>query len=375
MKRIIKIFMCCVALVIILSIDVAAEEFSALSEASGAYTLSESLPQEVRSALEEMGVGVETFSQADNLSFLRIFTYMLSAIGNEAGEALPSVCSVLAVLLLYSLFSGLFDSISTPAIASVLSVVSALCIACVLLFPVTALVDAAKNAISISADFMLAYIPVMTAVLICAGQNTTGSGYCAMMVFAAEAVGQLYSKLISPMLSCFLALGVSSSIVPEIRLGGLLSFFSKSVKWIMSFTFTLFTALLTLKSVYSASVDNVSSRAVRYTVSSFVPVVGGALSEAYRTVHNSVGILKSGVGVFVIIAVVTVFIPVLTKLAVWLFTTNMCKSFSEVTGLQGPLVMLSSISTVLSLLLSVILCIMALFVITTALIITIGGKV
>ena len=168
-------------------------------------------------------------------------------------------------------------------------------------------------------------------------------------------------------------MSIKGQVVPDIKLSGLMNSFSKTIKWLMSFVFTLFTALLTLKSVFSSSVDNVSARAVRYTMSSFIPVVGGALSEAYRTVHGSVGVLKSGVGVFVIIAVVFVFVPVIIRLIVWLITVNLCKTFAEVTSLQSPGLMLSSVSTVLSLLLSVVFCIIALFVITTALIMMIGG--
>lgn len=373
MKRIVKTVLLCLILIFTLTLNVKAETLEDLSKASGAYSLAENLPEEVNEALDEMGLSGSDFSTAQDLSFTKILGYLINTAGNEAGEILPSVCVVLAILLLYSIFSSVFESVSTPSLSSVLSVVSALCIACVLLFPVSDLIETADNSIKIAADFMLAFIPVMTAVLICAGQTVTGSGYSAMMVLAAEGVGQFFSKVISPLLSCFLALGISSSIVPEIKLGSIVNFFSKSVKWIMSFVFTLFTALLTLKSLYSNSVDNVSSRAVRYTMSSFVPVVGGALSEAYRTVHGSVGVLKSGVGVFVIIAVVTVFIPVIIKLLVWLFTVNMCKCFAETANLQSPLLMLGSVSTVLSLLLSVILCIIALFIITTALIITIGG--
>lgn len=373
MKRIYKITLLCIAFVLFLTLNVSAETLDDLSMASGAYSLAENLPDEVNDALNEMGLESNDFSSAQDLSFNKILSYLLNTAGNEAGEILPSVCVVLAILLLYSIFSSVFESVSNPALSSVLSVVSALCIACVLLLPVSSLIETAESSIKIAADFMLAFIPVMTAVLISAGQTITGSGYSAMMVLAAEGVGQFFSKLISPLLNCFLALGISSSIVPEIKLGNLINFFSKSVKWIMSFVFTLFTALLTLKSLYSSSVDNVSSRAVRYTMSSFVPVVGGALSEAYRTVHGSVGILKSGVGVFVIIAVITVFIPVIVKLLVWLFTVNMCKCFAETTNLHSPLLMLNAVSTVLSLLLSVIFCIIALFVITTALIITIGG--
>ncbi len=375
MKRIFKITFLVFLLVLLLTLNVKAETLESLSEASGATTLSEKLPDEINEILEEIGVNGNDITTIQNVTFSGVIKSLTAKVTEEAGEILPSVSIVLAILLLYSVFNGVFESVSNPALSTVLSVVSALCIACVLLVPVTDLIQKAGSAIEISSNFMLAFIPVMSAVLISAGETATGSGYSAMMVIAAEGVGQYFSKIISPLLSCFLTLGISTAVVPDIKLSGLMNLFSKTVKWLMSFVFTLFTALLTLKSIFSSSVDNVSSRAVRYTMSSFIPVVGGALSEAYRTVHGSVGVLKSGVGVFVIIAVVFVFIPVIIRLIVWLFTVNICKTFAETTSLQSPALMLTAVSTVLSLLLSVIFCIIALFVITTALIMIIGGAV
>lgn len=373
MKRIVIVFLISLVLISVLSFSVNAASEEDIYSLSGADALSENLPEDVKDALEEMGINLSDYSSALDLSFADIMSQLGKRVLNEAQDILPSLATMLAILLLYSIFSGVFDSVSNPSLSSVLSLVSALCLGCVFLMPVTDLIHTAGATIEMSADFMLALIPVMTAVLISAGNTITGSGYCAMMVLAAEAVGQLFSKVISPLLSCFLALGVSSSLVPEIKLSGFINFFSKTIKWIMSFGFTLFTALLGLKSIYSSTVDNVSSKALKYTMSSFIPVVGGALSEAYKTVHGSIGVLKSGVGVFTIIAVVTVFLPILIKVCAWIFTINICKCFCETASVQGPCVMFSSISTVLSLLLSVVFCIMALFIITTAMIITIGG--
>ena len=373
MKRIVIVFLISLVLISVLSFSVNAASEEDIYSLSGADALSENLPEDVKDALEEMGINLSDYSSALDLSFADIMSQLGKRVLNEAQDILPSLATMLAILLLYSIFSGVFDSVSNPSLSSVLSLVSALCLGCVFLMPVTDLIHTAGATIEMSADFMLALIPVMTAVLISAGNTITGSGYCAMMVLAAEAVGQLFSKVISPLLSCFLALGVSSSLVREIKLSGFINFFSKTIKWIMSFGFTLFTALLGLKSIYSSTVDNVSSKALKYTMSSFIPVVGGALSEAYKTVHGSIGVLKSGVGVFTIIAVVTVFLPILIKVCAWIFTINICKCFCETASVQGPCVMFSSISTVLSLLLSVVFCIMALFIITTAMIITIGG--
>ncbi len=373
MKRILKILLLSFFLIFLLISDVQAEPLDDLSEAVGAYELSDCLPKEVKEELLSLGIDSENFATAQNLSFSSFAEFLLNTVSKEAEGVFPSVAVILSILLLYTIFTSVFESVSNPSLSSVLSVVSALCIACVLLMPAIKLMEQVQKAITLSADFMLAYIPVMTAVLISSGQYVTGSGYSAMMILCAQGVGQFFSKIISPLLSCFLSLGISSSIIPDIKLNSLISFFSKSVKWLMSFVFTLFTSFLTLKSLYATSVDNVSSRAVRYTMSSFVPVVGGALSEAYRTVHGSVGVLKSGIGVFVIISVAVVFLPVIIRLLLWLFTVNICKGFAETSSLHSPVSMLSAVSTVLSLMLSVVFCIIALFIITTALIISIGG--
>lgn len=375
MYRIIKIALIVIFLFCVFTLNVSAGTLEDISTNYGADSLEDNLPYEVREALEEMGFDSGDYSSVFDISFSDMVSQLSESAFKEVGEILPSLCTALAILLLYALFSGVFDSVSNPSLSSVLSLVSSLCLGSVFLIPIADLVSLAGKVIGISTDFMLGFIPVMTAVLISAGNSVTGSGYCAMMVIAAEAVGQLYSKFVSPLLSCFLALGVSSSLVHEIKISGFVNFFAKTLKWIISFAFTLFSALLGLKSIYASSVDNVSSRAVKYTMSSFIPVVGGALSEAYKTVHGSIGVLKSGVGIFAIIAIITVFLPVIIKLCVWLFTINICKCFCETLSIQSPFVLLSSINTVLSLLLSVVICIISLFVITTALIITIGGGV
>lgn len=373
MKRIIKVIVILLILICASVFNVTAETTDEIVDVSGIDTLNDNLSDDVRGALEEIGIDSSDYSSALSLSFSDIVAGLAEGVADEAHEILPSLCTVLAILILYSVFSGVFESTSNPSLSAVLSMVSALCLGCVFLIPVTDIIKSVGSTIEMSVDFMLAFIPVMTAILISAGNTVTGSGYCAMMVVAAEAVARIFSKVISPLLSCFMALGISSSLVPEIKLSGFVSFLSKIIKWIMSFAFTIFTALLGLKSIYSTSVDNVSSKAVKYTMSSFIPVVGGALSEAYKTVHGSIGVLKSGVGVFAIIATAVVFMPAVIRLCAWLFTINVCKSFCETLSIQSPYLLLSSVSTVLSLLLSVVFCVMALFIITTGIIITTGG--
>ena len=74
--------------------------------------------------------------------------------------------------------------------------------------------------------------------------------------------------------------------------------FYKAVKWVLSIVMTIFVSLLTIQNLIGVAADNAGTKAVKFAVSNFIPVVGGALSDAYTTVQSCVKVLKSGVGAF-----------------------------------------------------------------------------
>ncbi|MGN0504767.1 MAG: hypothetical protein ACI4HJ_06975 [Ruminococcus sp.] len=357
---------------LIAPVNVYAREES-LYDDLGIEDIYDSLSKDAKDSLAAMGVGKAGEGTLSNVSFKSVISEVLRILGEQLSSVIASCCLVLGVMLLYSLIDGFTSSMSQGAIKEVLSVVTALCVACMLVIPVTQLIKTAGEVINASSQVMLTFIPVMLGVLISCGKALSGSGYYALMTGAAQVVAQISSKFIVPMLNVFLGVGICSAVVPELKFTGILNTFSKTLKWVLSFSFTIFSALLTFKTLISTSVDNVSTRAVRYTMSSFVPVVGAALSEAYKTVQGSVNILKNGVGVFVIFAVAAVFLPLVLKLLAWIFSVNILKSVGEIMNLSVPCNMLTGVSTVLSMLLSVILCVAALFIISTALIMTVGG--
>ncbi len=382
MKRTVA-FMAAVFLVVISSCNVFAVEneegttvvygyADEFADSLGVDELYGSLSPQVIDSLKGMGIG-EGADLLTDVTFSSVVNELLSVAVSQGAGVLKSLCLITSVLLLYSLTESFSQSLTAGPMQDVLSVVSALCIAGALVIPVTDVIDAAGSAIITASDFMLLFVPIMLAVLVSCGKSLSGAGYYSLMVFAAEGISQLASKFITPMLNVFLGVSVCSTVVPQVKLESITELFAKTIKWLLSFSFTIFSALLTFKTLISTSIDSVSTRAVRFTMSSFIPVVGAALSEAYKTVQGSVNILKNGIGVFVIFAVAVVFLPVILRLLLWNFSLSISKTISQMLCLNVPFRMLSGVSTVLSVLLATLLCILALFIISTALIITAGG--
>ncbi len=341
----------------------------------GVDNLYSSLSNEAKDSLVRMGVMSPSAESLENVSVNSVLAEILREVSNQAGDVVSVSVMIIGVMLIYSIVQGLGSSFSSSSAKEVLSVVSSLSVACILVVPLTEMIGKSGEIIKLSSDFMLTYIPVMVAVLMACGRTLSGAGYYSLMVFYAEFITQVSSSVIVPALNVFLGISVSASLVPEMRLRGLLNTFSKAVKWLLSFMFTIFSALLTFRTLIAASADSVSTRAVRYTMSSFVPVIGAALSEAYRTVSGSFALLRSGVGVFAIFAVFIMFLPIIIKLSLWMFSIGILRNVAQIVDLSVPCELLSAVGSVLTVILAVIICVAALYIISTALIITAGGGV
>lgn len=373
MKKIISIIIISVSLIMFSTVAVSAEENS--EESSFLYNLSgiyNSLSDEVKQSLVNIGAVSADPNTLSEISFNSIVSEILNLAGENVSSPLKGLISITALLLLSSILSA-YKSTLNSDISEALNITTTLCITCAVAVPAISVINKTASVISTASNIMIAYIPIMVVIMATSGHAVSGASYYSMMLAAGEGVGQLSSKVIVPLLNMFLGLSITSSVSPDINLSGFINMFSKAIKWILGFGMTIFTAVLALKQLITSSLDDVSTRAVRFTLNSFIPIVGSALSDAYKTVLGSVGLLKSGVGVFVILSVAVVFLPVILQSIMWILTLWLGKSTAEVLGLPQPAKLLEAINVVFSTMLAILLCIMSIYIISTA-IVLIAGK-
>lgn len=331
-----------------------------------------SLSDEVKQSLKNIGISGIDGEEISEISFNQIIDEILKLTGENSSAPLKALISLTALLLICSLLSTYKNTLSSE-ISSSLGIAAVLCATCTAALPVIEVISDMSGVVKTASNFMLAFVPVMVMIMSSTGHTVSGASYYAMMIGAGEGVGQLSSKVIVPFLNMFLGVSVTASVCPDSKLSGISSLISKAVKWLLGFVMTVFTAVLSFKQLITTSVDDVSTRAVRFTLNSFIPIVGSALSDAYKTVQGSVNLLKSGLGIFVIISIAFVFLPIILKSLLWIFTLSASKVIAEVLGINQVKDLLESVGTVLSTLLAIVLCIMSVYIISTALVLLMGG--
>ncbi len=336
---------------------------------SGVY---QNLSDEASRALSELGV---TSADADALSALS-FENVMAALSKMAGSGmtapLKGLITMTAVLLLCSMLTAYQNSLTESG--ETVQTVAVLCLSGAVAVPAVGFIGTAGDVIAQCANLFLAYIPIMAVMLAASGRAVSSASYQALTVAAGQGVMRVSSDMILPLLHIFLGIAVSSGIAPQVGLGGFLSLITKLTKWLLGFVMAIFTAVLSLRQAASGALDSLGSKAARFALSSFVPVVGGALSEAYKTVQGSLHVLRSGLGIFVILALAFTFLPVLLQGLGWSLCLFVGKALAEALGVSHCAKLLEALGTVFSTLTAVLLCVPAVLLIAAAAAFAIGGE-
>ena len=349
------------------------ELYQEQAEASGAGDLPDNLPEETRQLLDQLGI---TSIDAEGFSSLEpqgVWKALAELTGQEASGPLRSVGVVLGVVLLCALMEGMKQTLRDPSASPVFQVVCVLAACAALLVPLSSCVQAVCRAAESTSVFMGSFVPVYAGILVTAGHAVTAASYQTVVLFAAELITLLATHLLVPLLTVSLALGMAGSLDTGLRLDSLSSAINKGAAWLLGLTTTLFVGLLTLQGIVGGAADTLSSRALRFSLSSMVPVVGGSLSEAFSAVKGCLGLLKSTVGGFGMLATALIVLPPLLQCAVWSLGLALCTAAAELFGLGQTSALLRSAQAVVKTLIAVLAACSLFMIVTTAVVTAAGG--
>ena len=227
------------------------------------------------------------------------------------------------------------------------------------------------SAVETTSDFMLALIPVLAGIITAAGNPTLALTYGSFAMAAAQAAAQTAGNIIMPLCGAFSAFGVSASLSPELKLTKLADMIKKLTIGVLSFVAAAFSAVLGLKSLLAGSADTLASKGIKLALSSAVPIVGGALSDAYSSIIGSVSLLKSTVGVFGVIAVVMIDLPVVLQLTARIILLKLLGVLSSSMGDDTTGEVLDTLSSALIVINAAVIFTAALFIISSGIVISV----
>nr|WP_317413469.1 stage III sporulation protein AE [uncultured Solibaculum sp.] len=350
-------------------------DFEDQLKASGADELTDELPQETKELLRKLGIDSIGPDSLLGLTTGNVSSTLVDTVKESAKGPLKSGAAVGGIILLCALLEGFKVSFGERPLAGVFGGVAALSVGVAIVLPVLEVIQKAGEAVRASSAFMLSFIPVFAGITTAAGQPVTASLYQGLLFGVAQVVSSAANTIVVPLLSLFLAFSLVAAVVPNLNLSATAGSIQKVASWVLGLVMTVFVGILSIQGVVGNASDGVAMKAAKFFSGNFIPVVGSALGDALGAVQGCVGLLKSTVGSFGILAVVVIFVPPLLQSLIWQFILNIGAAFADLFDLKQISAMLRSTSKVLNLLIAVMLCCSLLLIISTTILLTLGVSV
>ena len=262
--------------------------------ALGEDDLREALPEEADIYVRDIPHGAD-FSEGISKIMEKVFPTILPTIH----AALRNVSVMLAALILCAL--SLKEGSLTPAtIAGVFAIASAG------MLEVQSLAKSGQEALYQMQSFGDLLLPAMAASTAASGGITASSAIYAGTAFFTDVLMHGFSGIFLPMTYAYVAVSAAHALCDN----DLLSRIARLIKWSiqsgLKLCLFLFLAYMGITGLFSGSADATAVKAAKLTLSGVVPVVGSMISDASETVILGALTLKNAMGIFGMLAVVSI---------------------------------------------------------------------
>lgn len=342
-------------------------------EESGAYELKEYLGEESREYLDRLGCEDVDFENILSLSPKSVFSLIGDMLKGGWKEPFQALVIATGTVILFSVSSAfLADNEKNRA---VMNIVCGCFLIISIFVPASETLKAGATVISSLAAFEKALIPVLAALLAASGNAVAAASVQGAAFAGAQVIESLARNFAVPLSMISGVLGMIGAVLPSLKLSAVGDLVRKTMTVILSAAAGLFTGFLAMKTVLAGSADGIAFRGVRFAANTLIPVVGGALSEAYSSLSASLSLVKNTVGIYAIIAFFVMTVPVIINFALWIFAMKIACCIGELLGAGQCAEIIKNIGFIFSMMNALIFLTSAVFIISAGLVVAIKSGV
>lgn len=315
----------------------------------------------------------EILSGKLDLNPVSIVNALITDVTSELGEMKSLLKSVLIISVASGILRILSDSFGGSDTAQAASFACTLSVigASVKIF--SASVGFGTDVIHSLCGFITKFEPIFIGLLASSGAVTQAAAFQPVLTASIYILSLTVDKCILPLTYFSAVLGIVNNIGAHTETGALNNLIKSLSKWILTGVLTLFSAVLTLYGISTSSLNTLASRGIKFAVGSFVPVVGGLLSDSVDTVLSGTRLLKNAVGTAGMITVIAASALPLVKIWIMLMLLRITAAFTEPISDKHVTGVLQAVAEAVQMIFSAVITSAVLFIISIGIILTATG--
>jgi stage III sporulation protein AE len=156
----------------------------------------------------------------------------------------------------------------------------------------------ARGTITDMVEIMHAILPLLLTLLVSLGSITSATLFHPISFLIVNALSTLVVNVVFPLIFLAAILDIVNNISDEYQVTGLASLIKQISIGLLGVIMTIFMAAIVTQGTIATVSDGVTIRTAKYLTGSFIPIIGGFLSNALDMIVGGSLLIKNALGIF-----------------------------------------------------------------------------
>ncbi len=258
-----------------------------------------------------------------------VFNSMVKMLLNSVLKMAPMMIIIIIIAILYGIFSGLSSGFAKASTNQIIYIVCYGAIITILGYAIADIVISVKRTISAMDTLMGFAFPLLLTLTSALGGVGSAAVYQPLMTVMTTLMVKLINVFILPLFIASVVFGIVGNLSDSIKLEKLNKTTKSISEWTLGIIFSLFVAFITAQGITGTAFDTVTIKSAKFALSSYVPILGGYLSEGFDLVLASCVVIKNALGLCSIIILFFIVLAPLVKIIALIFALRIASAIIE----------------------------------------------
>lgn len=261
-----------------------------------------------------------------------IFNLVKDALFGGFKAILPMTLALFVIILMYRIFTSLVSGFQRESIKNIIYFVYYMAMISILSIAVGNCVSDTVKTVQSVAKVTDVLFPILLTLMTALGGVSGVALYQPLMLVLTTVIIKIISAVVLPLFMATMVFTIVGGLSKSVPLGNLTKTTKGLSEWILGTMFAIFVAIATFQGILGASADSITIKSMKFAVSSYVPILGGYLSEGFDLVMAGCVLLKNAVGLTGVVILFLVTLLPIAKILLYSFAFQFVASFAEPLG-------------------------------------------
>lgn len=264
-----------------------------------------------------------------DFSILSVTKVVVKLFFQEIKGFMSLIGKLLIISILCALLNNIAESFQNKSTSQIGFYVCYIVLIILLLQSFQIAMEVSQSTIENMVLIMQSVLPILLTLMMTSGGVSSGTIFEPIILFSVQTISMFVKSIILPTIFLIAVIGVVNSLSGKEVLKKMKELFEQITDWILKGIAALFVGIMGIHGLTAPALDGIINNAAKSAVSTFVPIVGEALSGAVDVVMNCSLLIKNAIGVGAIILLCIYCIIPVIKILSFLFAYKIAAALIE----------------------------------------------